>query len=57
MREVKARLQQLATMEQSAKTTLEFADRCDEPLIGIKADECLQTVRQRIAEISHTGRI
>ncbi|MES3150797.1 hypothetical protein [Sphingomonas faeni] len=57
MPEVKARLRQLASIEEAAKNALELADQCSELLIGIKADECLQTVRQRIVEISHHGRI
>ena len=57
MPEVKLRLQQLASIEQAAKNALDLADQCDEPLIGIKADECLQTIRERIEEISQHGRI
>ncbi|MES3151584.1 hypothetical protein [Sphingomonas faeni] len=57
MPEVKLRLQQLASIEQAAKNALDLADQCDELLIGIKADECLQTIRERIEEISQHGRI
>jgi hypothetical protein len=57
MPEVKVRLQQLALIEQAAQQAMDIADRCNEPMIGIRADECLQTVRERIAEISKQGRL
>jgi hypothetical protein len=57
MPEVKARLQQLVLIEQAAQSAVDIADRCDEPMIGIRANECLQTVRDRIAEISQQGRL
>lgn len=57
MPEVKARLQQLAIIEQAAQKAVDIADQCNEPMIGIRADECLQTVRDRIVEISRHGRI
>jgi len=57
MPEVKARLQQLALIEQAAQNAVDIADQCNEPLVAIRADECLQTVRDRIAEISEQGRL
>ena len=57
MPEVKARLQKLASIKEAARNVLEIADQCGEPLIGIKADECLQAVRRRIEEVSRQGRI
>lgn len=57
MPEVKARLQQLAIIEQAAQKAVDIADQCHEPIIGIRADECLQAVRDRIVEISRHGRI
>jgi len=57
MPEVKARLQQLALIEQAAQNAVDIADQCNEPLVAIRADECLQTVRNRISEISEQGRL
>ena len=57
MPQVKVRLQQLALIEQAAQQAMDIADRCNEPMIGIRADECLQTVRGRITEISKEGRL
>jgi len=57
MPEVKARLQQLALIEQAAQNAINIADQCNEPLVAIRADECLQAVRDRIAEICEQGRL
>jgi len=57
MPEVKARLQQLALIEQAAQNAVDIADQCNELFVAIRADECLQTVRDRIAEISEQGRL
>lgn len=57
MPELKARLQHLASLEQAAREALVLADDCHELLIGIRFDECLQCVRDRIEEISVQGRL
>lgn len=57
MPEVKARLQHLASIEHAAMQALELADECNEVLIGIKFDECLQCVRDRIEDIAQQQRL
>jgi len=55
MHKVAARLEDLAKLEEAARTALDLADRCEEYLIGIRFDECLQCIADRTQEIRRTG--
>jgi hypothetical protein len=57
MPEVTERLHRLASLQRAAEDALVWADACEEHMIGIKFEECLQAITERIRDIEEGGNL